>query len=66
MKVFIYIIITLLINIFWLILYIDKIIEKNRFKKTLQLSDTFYINKIKELEKRIQDYENDTKTANKE
>lgn len=66
MKVFIYIIIILLINIFWLILYIDKIIEKNRFKKTLQLSDTFYINKIKELEKRIQDYENDTKTANEE
>lgn len=66
MKAIIYIIIILLINTFWLILYIDKIIEKNRFKKTLQLSDTFYINKIKELEKRIQDYENDTKTANEE
>lgn len=66
MKVFIYIIIILLINVFWLILYIDKIIEKNRFKKTLQLSDTFYINKIKELETRIKDYENDTKTANEE
>lgn len=66
MKAIIYIIIILLINVFWLILYIDKIIEKNRFKKTLQLSDTFYINKIKELEKRIKDYENDTKTANEE